>query len=105
MAITFLEERKIQKRFILILGIILLIIVLVIWQGFFVKEKPLWETGKWSPGEIVEPAKKVEIDFEILESPILKGLEPFEEIKTYEEEISEGVVTEKIGRENPFLPY
>ena len=92
MAITFLEERKIQKRFILILGTILLIIVLVIWRGFFVKEKPI------SPGEIVEPAKRVEIDFEILESPILKGLEPFEEI----EPIEAGI---EIGRENPFLPY
>jgi len=100
MAITFLEERKIQKRFILILGIILLIIALVIWQGFFVKEKSIWEAG-----EVLKPAKKIEINFEILKSPVLKGLEPFEEIKTYEEEISEGVVTEKIGRENPFLPY
>ncbi len=100
MAITFLEERKIQKRFILILGIILLIIVLVIWQGFFVKEKPIREAG-----EVLKPAKKIEINFEILESPVLKGLQPFEEIKTYEEEISEGAVTEKIGRENPFLLY
>jgi len=99
MAITFLEKRKIQKSFILILGIILLIIALVIWRGFFVKEKLVL------PGEILKPSKKVEINFEILESPILKGLQPFEEIKTYEEEISEGVVTEKIGRENPFLPY
>jgi len=98
-AITFLEKRKIQKRFILILGIILLIIVLIIWQGFFAKEKPVL------PGEVLKPAKKVKIDFDILESPILKGLQPFEEIKTYEEEISEGVVTEKIGRENPFIPY
>jgi len=99
MAITFLEKRKIQKSFILILGIILLIIALVIWRGFFVKEKLVL------PGEILKPSKKVEINFEILESPILKGLQPFEEIKTYEEEISEGVVTEKIGRENPFLTY
>lgn len=92
MAITFLEERKIQKRFILILGIILLIIVLVVWQGFFVKEKPIL------PGEIGKPSKKVEIDFEILESPILKGLQSFEEIKPIEAGI-------KIGRENPFAPY
>jgi len=93
MAITFLEERKIQKRLILILGIILLIIVLVIWRGFFVKEKPIWEAG-----EVLKPAKKIEINFEILESPILKGLEPFEEI----EPIEAGI---EIGRENPFLLY
>jgi len=92
MAITFLEKRKIQKRFILILGIILLIIILVIWQGFFVKEKPIL------PGETFKPSKKVEIDFEILESPILKGLQPFEGIESIGEEV-------EIGRENPFLPY
>jgi len=92
MAITFLEKRKIQKRFILILGITLLIIVLVIWQGFFVKEKPIFL------GEIIKPSKKVEIDFETLESPILKGLAPFEEI----EPIEVGI---EIGRENPFVPY
>ncbi|TET84262.1 MAG: hypothetical protein E3J36_01775 [Candidatus Nealsonbacteria bacterium] len=92
MVITFLEKRKIQKRFTLILGIILLIIVLVIWQGFFVKEKPIL------PGEVVKPSKRVEIDFEILESPILKGLQPFEEIAPIGEEV-------EIGRENPFVPY
>ena len=92
MAITFLEKRKIQKRFILILGIVLFVIVLVIWQGFFVKEKPIFL------GEIVKPSKKVEIDFETLESPILKGLRPFEEIAPIGEEV-------EIGRENPFVPY
>ena len=92
MAITFLEKRKIQKRFILILGIVLFVIVLVIWQGFFVKEKPIW------PGEILKPSKKVKIDFDILESPILKGLQPFEEI----EPIEAGI---EIGRKNPFAPY
>lgn len=92
MAITFLEKRKIQKYFILILGITLLIIALVIWQGFFVKEKLVL------PGEILKPSKKVEIDFEILESPILKGLQPFEKIPPLGEEV-------EIGRENPFMPY
>jgi hypothetical protein len=96
MAITFLEERKIQKRFILIFGIILFIIALVIWRGFFVEEKPLWEEVELE--ESVEPAKKVEIDFKILESLILEGLEPFEEIGPVEAEI-------EIGRENPFVPY
>ncbi len=92
MVIISLEKRKIQKHLIFILGIILLIIVLVIWQGFFVKEKPIF------PGEIGKPIKKLEIDFEILESPILKGLQPFEEIAPIGEEV-------EIGRENPFAPY
>jgi hypothetical protein len=92
MDITLLEERKVQKRFILVLVIILLIIALIIWQGFFVEEKPVL------PGEIVKPSKKIEIDFEILESPIIKGLQPFEEIGSIEAGI-------EIGRENPFVPY
>jgi hypothetical protein len=92
MAITFLEERKIQKYLILILGIILLVVALVIWRGFFVEEKPVL------PEEIVKPAKKVEINFDILESSILKGLQPFEEIEPIGEEV-------EIGRENPFRPY
>jgi len=92
MAITFLEERKIQKYLVWILGIILLIISLVIWRGFFVKETPVL------PEEIVKPSKKIEINFDILESSILKGLQPFEEIEPAGEEV-------EIGRENPFMPY
>ena len=92
MAITFLEERKIQKYLVWILGIVLLIIALVIWRGFFVKEIPV------SPEEIVKPSKKIEINFDILESSILKGLQPFEEIEQIGEEV-------EIGRENPFRPY
>jgi hypothetical protein len=92
MAITFLEERKIQKYLIWILVIILLIIVLVIWRGFFVKEKPVL------PEEIVKPIKKIEINFDILESSILKGLQPFKGIEPIKEEV-------EIGRGNPFTPY
>ncbi len=92
MAITFLEKRKVQKRSIFILGIILLIVAIVIWQNFFVKEKLSF------PGEVSKSSKEIKINFEILESPILRALQPFEEIKP----IEEGT---KIGRENPFIPY
>ena len=92
MAITFLEKRKTQRRFILIFIVILLITVLVVWRGFFVKEEPVF------PGEVFKPGKKVEIDFGVLESSILQEIQPFEEI----EPIEEGI---EISRENPFLPY
>jgi len=99
MAITFLEERKVQRRYILIFLLIILITGWVVWRGASTKEQPV------SPAGVLKPVKKVELDFKILENPILQELQLFEEIKTYEEEISEGVVTEKVGRENPFLPY
>lgn len=99
MAITFLEERKIQRRYILIFLLIILITGWVVWRGAFTKEQPV------SPAGVSKPAKKVELDFKILESPILQELRLFEEIKTYEEEISGGEAIEKVGRANPFLPY
>ena len=99
MAITFLEERKVQRRYILIFLLIILITVWVVWRGLFVKEQPV------SPAGVLKPAKKVEIDFKILDNPTLQGLRPFEEIKTYGEEISGGEAIEKVGRENPFVPY
>jgi hypothetical protein len=98
MAITFLEKRKIQRRYIIIFAILILVTALVIWQGFFVKEKPVFL------GEVTK-LKKVEIDFKILENPILKELQPFEEIEPFREVIVEGQIIEKIGRENPFVPY
>lgn len=99
MAITFLEKRKIQRYYIIIFGIILLVTTLVIWRGFFVKEKPIFLE------EVTKPLKKVEIDFNILENPILKELQPFEEIEPFREVIVEEEIIEKIGRENPFAPY
>lgn len=88
--VTFIEEKKKQKRLIYIMAVALLITFFVLWQGF------LRQSGV-IPKEGVMPVelKKVEIDFAILESPVLKGLSDFEPISQFEE---------KIGRENPFLP-
>lgn len=99
MAITFLEERKVQRRYILIFLLVILITGWVVWRGLFVKEQPVFPSG------VLKPVKKVEIDFKIFENPILQELRLFEEIKTYEEEISGGEAIEKVGRANPFVPY
>ncbi len=99
MAITFLEERKVQRRYILIFLLVILITGWVVWRGLLVKEQPVFPSG------VLKSVKKVEIDFKIFENPILQGLRPFEEIKTYEEEISGGEAIEKVGRANPFAPY
>lgn len=89
MAIKFIKERKKQKYLILVLGIVVLVTTIVLWQGFFKKEKPI------SPSVGLQ-FRPVRIDFDLLESPVLKELQVFEEIPSF---------VETKGRENPFLPY
>lgn len=88
MAISFLQGIKIQKYLILVLLGSLLIIALVFWFGFLKKPEVI--------PEVITPPQKIEINFEILKSPIFKELQPFKKILPFEEEI---------GRENPFIPY
>jgi len=92
MTITFVEERKKQKRLLVIFGFLIAITVVVLVQGLL-QRIPLSTT---IGGEISPTFKEIEIDFTILENNNLKDLEPFEGIKPFEG---------KIGRENPFLPY
>jgi len=91
MAIVFLEKTKRQEYLIYAFSILILIAVFILWKGYFAKEK--------IPEEIIlRPVRKIEIDFEILENPLLKELQPIEKIIPLEAEV-------KIGRENPFEPY
>jgi len=91
MAILFLEKTKKQRYLLIVFLIVILIFALIIWRGFFVKEKP--------PEKVIpKPVKKIEIDFETLKNPILENFEPVEKIIPLGPEI-------EIGRENPFLPY
>jgi hypothetical protein len=90
--VTFIEERKKQKRLIYIFIIILLITFLVLWQGFLKKTKI-------KPQEVGTPVStggKIKINFGTLENPILKEFQDFKMIPPFEGEK---------GRENPFLPY
>lgn len=66
-----------------------MVILFVLWYGFFARKAPR------PPVEALKP-REVKINWEVLKDPRLKELQPFEEIKPFEEEI---------GRENPFLPY
>jgi len=93
MAITFVEEQKKQKYlFLLLIGLILLTFF-ILQREFLFKPKTLQPL---MPTEVLQP-KQIEINFEILRSPQLEMLEPFQSIIPSEEE--------EIGRENPFLPY
>ncbi len=98
MAIVFIEQQKTQRILIFVFLLVLLVIGYVVWQGFFKKteEVPPEET------QISLPAREeVKIDFSVLSNPILEKLQPFLEIQPFKET----ALTEKLGRENPFIPY
>jgi hypothetical protein len=87
----FTQRVKRQRRLIVVFFVILAITLSILYFGYFRKKKTLSP-----PSEITFPEKKVEIDFSVLESPILRQFQPFEKI--------EHPSPEEIGRENPFLP-
>ncbi len=94
MAITVLEKRKFQRNLILVFFGVCLITGIIIWDGFFGKGKI---SGTVEILELVKP-KKVEINFEILRSPLLNDFQGFEEIKPLER-------SAPVGRSNPFVSY
>lgn len=91
MAVVFIQQRKIQRNLILIFIGVILVTAFVLWLGFFKEEKIT------PPKEPFEVRKEIKIDFGVLKNPLLKALQSFSEIEPLEEE--------KLGRENPFLPY
>ena len=93
MVVTFIQQRKKQKYFIIAFAIIFVISAVVLYFGYFKKEKPI------SP-VIVSPVhfyREIKIDFGVLDNPLFKEFYPFEKISLPIEFIK--------GRENPFLPY
>ena len=102
MAIIFLQEKRTQKTLIVILFVILSITTFVIWNGFF-KEKIEIPTDE----EFGIIKKEVNINYGVLELPILEELTPFFNIEPLEEATSTEQVElpETFGRENPFIPY
>jgi hypothetical protein len=94
MPIKFVEEKKRQKYLILVFLAVALISAVVLWQGYFKKEEPVSPTPGLS-------FREVKINFDVLESPVLKELQPFEEISL------EGLLPLEVnvGRENPFISY
>lgn len=94
MAIPFIQKRKKQKNLTLILVALIIITGLVVWWGFFRSS----ETAPPSPE--IEIIERIEIDFSVLEEPIVKDLESFEEIGSFE-----WATSDIPGRENPFVPF
>ena len=91
MPIQALQQRERQTLLALVFMIVVFLIIAVIFFGLIKQEKIV------APSDVI-PAyipKTIEIDFEMLENPILQKLEMFEEIS----------MPKTKGRENPFLPY
>jgi len=90
MAVNFIKERKKQRYLIIGFGIMLVVIIVILWSGYFKKEKPIT-----IPVSTVL-SEEIKINFEVLENSFLKELQPFVKISPF--------VGEK-GRKNPFTPY
>ncbi len=92
MAITFQEQIKRQKRLIFIfLGVLVAAGIFIgVWYFYMQQETSTEEVF------IQQHFKKIKIDFEVLDNPLLKELQPIEKIPDFEGEL---------GRENPFVPY
>lgn len=89
---TIIEKTKKQKYLIGVFGILIIAIAIVIYRGYFAEETvPIEQTA-------FIPQKRMDINVEILKSPMLSQLQPFEKIQPL------GTTT-AIGRENPFVPY
>jgi hypothetical protein len=81
-----------QRSLIIVFFGVLVVTLLILYFGYFKKEKAL----RIPPPEVPTFQRKIEIDFSVFEKEILKELQPFGKIETPS--------TEEIGRENPFSP-
>ena len=89
MAITFPQQKKRQLYLILVLGVFILITLIVIWYGFFLKRPNILLPETLRP-------QTIDINFKALDDPRLEELQSFKQISSFEGEA---------GRENPFIPY
>ena len=88
MALTILQQGK-RKNYLNGLFFIA-IVAAILWFGKSYLVKP-------APAPPSPPKEKtIEINLQVLENQNVKDLKEFEEIVSYKE---------KVGRENPFLPY
>ncbi|XOB42641.1 MAG: hypothetical protein ACKKMP_01120 [Candidatus Nealsonbacteria bacterium] len=89
MAITFQQQIKKQRNLTIIFVVLILSAAFILWWGFKPKEEP-------SEILISKRLKKIEINFDIFQNPLLKQLNLIEKIPSFEG---------TIGRENPFIPF
>lgn len=101
MAIVFIKQKKTQRNLIIVFALVIIITIIILWQGVFKKESLPFQREVFLP-----PPKEIKMNFEIFEHPKLKELLLFTEIEPFKEipptEDAPGV---KVGRENPFVSY
>ena len=88
---TFTQQKKRDQMLILLFFGALLLTSIVLWQGFFKKSAAV----PYPEPRAIAP-KKVEIRFDVL-----KG----QELQKIQTKLAPSPLPEKIGRENPFLPF
>lgn len=99
MADDLIQQKKTQRNLIFILGIVLVVTIFVIYQGFFKTEESAVQEG-----EVFVQKPEVNINFDILDSSIFEDFELFSEIEPFvEATTTTGTIS--VGRDNPFLPY
>ncbi len=87
--VTSFQTKKKQRFLFFFLGIAIFGMVFTLWYKFLNKKPSSVHVLPQKPAEI-------KINFDILKSPILTELQPFERIVPFENEA---------GRQNPFIPY
>jgi hypothetical protein len=100
MAIVFVQQKNNQRNLIIVLVGVLLITLLVLYQGFFKKSSL---ESSFEQTSLSGQTREIKIDFTVLKNPLLENLQPFAEIAPLE--IATSTKYGKVGRENPFLPY
>ena len=93
MVILFSKNRKKDLCLLAIAGA-LIVGLIIFWLFFLNREEPFPEELKLETVELRE--QRINIDFELLESELIKQLRPFEFIV--------GTSTDRFGRDNPFAP-
>ena len=88
---TFTQQKKRNQILVLFFFGVLLITSIVLWQGFFKKGAVVLEP---LPAALAQ--KKIEIRFDVLKGKELEELQ----VKP-----ASSPLLEKIGRENPFVPF
>ena len=107
MPTAILEKRKFKRNLVIVFVILVSITALIVRQNF----SPGMNIGSVEVEQNLAP-KKVEINFDILDSKTYKDLQPFQGINPLEgsagnDDIFQGIqsLEGKPGRDNPFLIY
>jgi cell division protein YceG involved in septum cleavage len=101
MAIVFAQKNKKQKMLVFILVASLIVTGIVLWFGFFAQQKTVTELYMEENPEASQ--EEININFNVLQNPLLQELQSFSEIQPLDSTSSGS--GESKGRGNPFLPY